>query len=109
MTEWSTKIEEELALLIKDWLKAQGRTQADLKNSLQAVSTRMPSLLEALKKEYLHGGIANVAKRLCLIEAAWANNKTTTKENKINMIDESIDPFDQLDLLLEELREDCEA
>ena len=49
MAKWSEQIENELTLLIKDWLKAQGRTQADLRKSLEAVSSRMASLVDELK------------------------------------------------------------
>ena len=51
MARWSSQIEEELTLLLKDWLKQQGRTQADLKRSLKAESTRMPALMNILKTE----------------------------------------------------------
>ena len=50
MESWTTKSEEDLTLLIKDWLKAQNRTQADLGKSLQSSSSRMPALIEVLKK-----------------------------------------------------------
>ena len=67
MPQWSTQIEEDLTLLLKDWLKAQGRTQADLRTSLQAVSTRMPALIDVLKKEYMKGGLPKIASLLCTI------------------------------------------
>ena len=38
MNPWSPDFEEELALVLKDWLKQQGRTQADLRRSLRATS-----------------------------------------------------------------------
>ena len=101
--------EEELMLLLKDWLKAQERTQSDLSKSLEADSTRMPALLNALKKEYLKGGLPKVASRLCTIEESWSNNKQEDKEAETNTLKNPIDPFDQLDLLLEEIREDCES
>jgi len=50
MNPWSPDVEEELALVLKDWLKQQGRTQADLRRSLRATSTRMPALMEVLKE-----------------------------------------------------------
>ena len=108
MSNWSEQIEEELTLLIKDWLKSQGRTQADLRKSLKTLSSRMPAILEVIKLEYAKGGLPNVAARLCLIEENWAsdNGANTTKEPTI--INTSIDPFDQLDLLIEEIREDCD-
>ena len=106
MSQWSKHIEEELSLLLKDWLKAQGRTQGDLRKSLQAESTRMPALLEALRKEYLQGGLPNVAACLCKIEECWTNKSPQEKET--DALKTTIDPFDQLDLLLEKIREDCE-
>ena len=48
MTVWNTAMEDELVAVLKDWLKQQGRTQADLRRSLRASSTRMPALLEVL-------------------------------------------------------------
>ena len=99
MEHWSTKIEEELTLLIKDWLKQQGRTQADLRKSLKAENTRMPALLEILKREHSKGGLPQVAAVLCKIESEWANDTQIPKE-ELNK-----DPFDQLDLILEELRD----
>ena len=111
MPQWSTQIEEDLTLLLKDWLKAQGRTQADLRTSLQAVSTRMPALIDVLKKEYLKGGLPKIASLLCTIEANWRNNKETVQKTQevVDLAKPSIDPFDQLDLLLEEIREDCDS
>ena len=108
MSNWSEQIEEELTLLLKEWLKAKGRTQADLKKSLQASSTRMPAILDVLKKEYSKGGSPNVAARLCKIEENWDNYEQPNPEEEITTLDSSVDPFDQLDLLLEEIRDDCE-
>ena len=110
MPQWSDEIEEELILLLKDWLKAQGRTQADLKKSLDAVSTRMPALLEVLKNEFMHGGLPKVAECLCTIEEEWTKGNQLVGKTEVNPQKKSadIDPFDQLDLLLEEIREDCE-
>ena len=106
MPPWSNEIEEELALLIKDWLKQHRRTQADLRKDLQADSTRMPALMEVLKKEYSLGGLPKVAYRLCAIEKAWTNNQQDEKDTPPQP---SSDPFGQLDLLLQEIREDCES
>ena len=108
MSNWSEQIEEELTLLLKEWLKAKGRTQADLKKSLQASSTRMPAILDVLKKEYSKGGPPNVAARLCKIEENWDNYEQPNPEEEITTLDSSVDPFDQLDLLLEEIRDDCD-
>ena len=109
MSQWSQETEDELILLIKDWLKAQGRTQADLRESLQADSARMHALIDALKKEFLKGGLPKVAARLCKVEEAWTNGSKEVGETEKNNINKSTDPFGQLDLLLEKIREDCES
>ena len=75
MVDWSNQIEEELALLLKDWLKQHGRTQADLKDGLKTISTRMPALMEVLKKEHSEGGFPKVASTLCSIEENWSNGQ----------------------------------
>ncbi len=98
---WSIKAEEEISLLLKEWLKQQGKTQSDLKKSLNTISSRMPSLLEALKREHSSGGYIKIAEILCNIENEWKNN------NKANNVEaENIDPFDQLDLILGELNKE---
>ena len=104
MTKWNKEIEEELTLLVKDWLKNKGRTQLDLRESLEASSSRMPALLEVLRKEYALGGIPKIAERLCSIENDWAQQETLRPEDQENM---KSDPFNQLDLLLEELQGNC--
>ncbi len=102
MKRWTKEIENEISLLLKDWLKQQGKTQKDLKKSLNASSERMNALIEVLHNEYLSGGIPKVAARLCEIESNWSNlNQTISGKQS------SLDPFSQLDLLLEELQEDC--
>ena len=74
MNPWSPDFEEELALVLKDWLKQQGRTQADLRRSLRATSTRMPALMEVLEREHRLGGLPRLAAKLCSIEADWVSN-----------------------------------
>ena len=54
MSGWTPEFEADLTLLLKDWLKQQGRTQADLRRNLRAVSTRMPALLEVLELSLIH-------------------------------------------------------
>tara|TARA_Y100001968_G_C19368017_1_gene723615 strand:- start:707 stop:1021 length:315 start_codon:yes stop_codon:yes gene_type:complete len=101
MKKWTKSLEEEITLLLKDWLKNKNMTQADLRDELKASSSRMPALLEVIQKEYSIGGISKVAKVLCSIENNWyERQKDPTKEHKES------DPFNQLDLLLEELQED---
>ena len=108
MTKWSKQIEEEITILLKDWLKSQGRTQADLKRSLQADSSRLPSLLDALKKDFSKEGLIGVASRLCIIEKAWSGKENTYIKDEVHNPEVPSDPCDQLDLLLEEIREDCD-
>ena len=64
MTRWSRDLEDDLAALLKDWLKQQGRTQSDLRRSLRATSTRMPALMEVLQREHALGGMPRLAARL---------------------------------------------
>ena len=101
MTKWSKETEEQLMLFIKDWLKQIGKSQSDLCQYLKLPSTRMPVLIEALKKEFISGGIPKVAKRLCEIELLWSKDRESVSTN----IDNS-DPFGQLDLLYDEICED---
>ena len=70
---WSKDIEEDLILLIKDWLKHIGRTQSELCQSLNLPSARMPTLIESLKKDFNSGGIPKIANRLCEVEELWTN------------------------------------
>jgi len=102
MAAWTTDFEEELTYLLKDWLKQQGRTQADLRRSLRAVSTRMPALLDVLEREHRLHGLAGLANRLCHVEADWHGDGSAS-----NAGDDPSDPFGQLDMLLQEIRQDC--
>lgn len=101
-TTWTPEFEQELTALLKDWLKQQGRTQADLRRSLRAVSTRMPALLEVLEREFRLNGLAGLAARLCKVEAEWQDEDVAPDQRPT----ESADPFGQLDLLLQEIRDD---
>lgn len=101
MAAWTPEFETELTQLLKDWLKQQGKTQADLRRSLRAISTRMPSLLEVLEREHKQGGLAALATRLCRVEAEWSNSPAGGGGER-----ETADPFGQLDLLLKEIRQD---
>ncbi len=102
MEQWNEQIEEELTLQIKEWLKVQGKTQKDLKKFLNTSSDRMPVILETLKAEYFSGGLPRLANVLCAIEEEWAHKKNQPLKQNIDS-----DPFSQLDLLLEEIKEDC--
>ena len=109
MTVWSPALEDDLASLLKDWLKHQGRTQSELRRSLRATSTRMPALLEVLERDHKLGGMPRLASRLGAIEAEWASSEGDGTEasgmSKVTNLD--ADPFGQLDLLLREIRDDC--
>jgi len=102
MAAWTPDLEAELSQLLKDWLKQQGRTQADLRRSLKAVSTRMPALLEVLEREHRLNGLSGLLSRLCRVEAEWHGDADHSSEAP-----EQSDPFGQLDLLLQEIRQDC--
>ena len=104
MPGWTPEFETDLTLLLKDWLKQQGRTQADLRRSLRAVSTRMPTLLEVLAREHRLHGLSGLATRLCQVEAEWHGEQT---EGGREESPGGADPFGQLDMLLQEIREDC--
>ena len=98
---WSKELEENLILLIKDWLKQIGKTQSELCQSLNLPSSRMPTLIDFLKKDYNSGGIPKVANRLCQIEILWTKDAgSNVKKKKINL-----DTSGQLDLL-DEICED---
>ena len=104
MSGWTPEFEADLTLLLKDWLKQQGRTQADLRRNLRAVSTRMPALLEVLEREHKLRGLAGLADRLCSVEAEWHGQPANDSFGGATAED---DPFGQLDLLLQEIRDDC--
>ncbi len=98
---WSKDLEEDLILLIKDWLKQTGRTQSELCQSLNLPSARMPTLIESLKKDFNSGGIPKIANRLCEVEELWTNDEVgkTTKSLELN----SSGQLDLLDEICEDL------
>ncbi len=102
MHSWSPEINSEFTSLIKEWLKNQGRTQAELGKSLKADSSRMYALLEVLEKEHKKGGLPKVAEKLCQIESEWTNHKQKSAPQE----EKDFDPFAQLDLILQEMKED---
>lgn len=98
---WSKDIEEDLVLLIKDWLRQTGRTQSELCQSLHLPSARMPTLIESLKKDFNSGGIPKIANRLCEVEELWKNGEEgkTKKSFELN----SSGQLDLLDEICEDL------
>ena len=110
MKRWTSEIETELTVLLKDWLKQQGRTQADLRRSLRASSTRMPAIMEVLEREHRLGGMPRLAARLCAIEAEWSTTAQMQSgheaSGRSDLGGADPDPFGQLDLLLQEIRDD---
>ena len=98
---WSKDIEEDLVLLIKDWLRQTGRTQSELCRSLNLPSARMPILIESLKKDFSSGGIPKIANRLCEVEELWGNGGggKTKKSFELN----SSGQLDLLDEICEDL------
>ena len=103
MSSWTPKVEEELTLVIKDWLKQHGKTQADLRKELEAESSRMPALIDVLRRDFSKGGLPKIALRLCSIEANWNSEQLINSKAK-----SEANPFGQLDMLLQEIKEDCE-
>ena len=98
---WSKDIEEDLILLIKDWLKQTGRTQSELSKTLNLPSARMPTLIESLKKDFYAGGIPKIANRLCEIEELWINNGEEKKKKSFEL--NSSGQLDLLDEICEDL------
>ena len=97
---WTKEIEEDLISLIKDWLKQLGKTQSELCQSLNLPSARIPTLIDFLKKDFITGGIPEVANRLCQVEEFWIKDEGKTSKKNIEL-----DSPGQLDLL-DEICED---
>jgi hypothetical protein len=83
---------DDLQAFLKDWLRHTGRTQADLRRALQASSIRMPVLLEALERTHSQQGLAGLA------EDAGEGGRALGLDLS--------DSLGQLDLLLQEIRQD---
>ena len=97
---WSKEIEEDLILLIKDWLRHVGKTQSELCQSLNLPSARIQTLIDFLKKDFVSGGIPQIANRLCEIEALWSEGEGQKSKKNIELNTSA-----QLDLL-DEICED---
>ena len=98
---WSKDLEEDIVLLIKDWLRQTGKTQSELCKSLNLPSARMPTLIEYLKKDFCSGGIPRIAHRLCEIEELWENDKGGETKNRLEL--KSSGQLDLLDEICEDL------
>ena len=98
---WSKKTEDDLIILIKDWLRQTGKTQSELCQSLNLPSARMSTLIDSLKKDFNSGGIQKIAIRLCEVEELWANDKVGKKKKKFEL--SSPGQLDLLDEICEDL------
>ncbi len=98
---WSKDIEEDLVLLIKDWLRQTGRTQSELCQSLNLSSARMPTLIESLKKDFSSGGIPKIANKLCEVEELWRNDEGGETKTSLELT--STEQLDLLDEICEDL------
>ena len=98
---WAKDIEKELVLLIKDWLRQTGRTQSELCQSLNLPSSRMPTLIDSLKKDFSSGGIPKVANRLCEVEELWKNDEGGKIKKSLEL--NSSGQLDLLDEICEDL------
>ena len=106
MKNWNEETENQIALILKDWLKQKGITQAELSKRLKSSSSRMPSILEILEQDFNIGGIQKVCSTLCLVEEEFENSNINCNATKDSELISNEDPFDQLDLLLEKINED---
>ena len=98
---------DDLQAFLKDWLRHTGRTQADLRRALQASSIRMPVLLEALQRTYSQRGLPGLAEQLCGIEERWQAEDGGAAASGPGM--DLANSLGQLDLLLQEIRQDQQA
>lgn len=98
---------DDLQSFLKDWLRHTGRTQADLRRALQASSIRMPVLLEALQHTLSQEGLAGLAGQLCAIEERWLAEDGGDGGAALGV--DLSDSLGQLDLLLQEIRQDLHS
>ncbi|MEB3199053.1 MAG: hypothetical protein VKK62_00835 [Synechococcaceae cyanobacterium] len=100
---------EDLQGFVRDWLRHAGRTQADLRRALRAESIRMPVLLEELQRIRSHQGLLALVDRLCSIEALWLGEDGGDARLDEEDFSGLASSFGQLDLLLQEIREEQQA
>ena len=101
----------DLQTFLKEWLRHRGRGQTDLRRALRASSIRMPVLLDELHRTHDREGLAGLAERLCDIEALWQEEDTEIAPSHASGVTNPAlaDSLHQLDLLLQEIREDAQA
>lgn len=102
---------EDLQAFLKDWLRHTGRTQADLRRALHAASIRMPVLLEELNRIYSRTGLDGLVQKLCGIEDLWQGEDSWPAAAASGQLPPAAAPsleasLGQLDLLLQEIRDD---
>ncbi len=97
---------DDLQSFLKDWLRHSGRSQSDLRRALRTASIRMPVLLEELLRIQAREGLAGLAEKLCSIEAIWCQEDQGEHASAdLAGADLEVDRLGQLDLLLEEIRQ----
>lgn len=99
---------DELQAFLKDWLRHTGRTQSDLRRALQAPSIRMPVLLDVLQRTYSQRGLAGLADQLCGIEERWQRDDDGGGASAEGPM-AALASLGQLDLLLQEIREERQS
>ena len=99
--DWSKEIEEDLIVLIKDWLRQTGKTQSELCQSLNLPSSRMQALIDFLKNDFKSGGIPKIANRLCEVEELLTNHEGRNTKQSLEL--NSSGQLDLLDEICEDL------
>ena len=101
---------DDLQSFLKDWLRHSGRSQSDLRRALRTASIRMPVLLEELLRIQSREGLGGLAEKLCSIEALWLQEDQGEHPlgDRAGEAMEA-DPLGQLDLLLEEIRQEHQS
>ena len=96
---------EALQAFLNDWLRHTGRTPSDLRRALHAASIRMPVLLGVLQRTYSSQGLPGLAEQLCGVEELWHREDGVAEGGDASLpgLDASLG---QLDLLLQEIRQD---
>tara|TARA_Y100001968_G_scaffold327943_1_gene374081 strand:+ start:469 stop:804 length:336 start_codon:yes stop_codon:yes gene_type:complete len=102
---WSKDIEEDLIFFIKDWLRQTGRTKSELCQRLNLPSSKLATLIDYLKKDFISGGIPKIANRLCEIEAFWTKDELkiltekkieSSSSGQLDLLDEICDDLSKI-------------